>query len=234
MAIQRVCSIPDCDKFPVARGWCSMHYQRWERRGDPLWQPNQPQTGCSIPNCSNAHKTRGFCRVHYARLLRYGNPLGGSTLQGEPLRYFHEVVLSYDGDDCLTWPHSKFQTGYGQLVINGKRHTVSRLVCEKIYGAPPSQKHYAAHSCGRGHLGCVAKRHLSWKTPSENQMDRVEHGTSNRGTRSGSSKLNEKDVLAIHSSRDHSTKLAKRFGVSEATIRDIQSGRRWGWLTSSL
>ncbi|MBZ9922605.1 hypothetical protein LB579_33660, partial [Mesorhizobium sp. BR1-1-7] len=22
----------------------------------------------------------------------------------------------------------------------------------------------AAHSCGKGHLGCAAKRHLSWKT----------------------------------------------------------------------
>lgn len=29
------CSIPDCDRPTLARGWCSMHWQRWKRNGDP-------------------------------------------------------------------------------------------------------------------------------------------------------------------------------------------------------
>lgn len=30
------CSIPDCLRRAEKRGWCSPHYKRWERHGDPL------------------------------------------------------------------------------------------------------------------------------------------------------------------------------------------------------
>ncbi len=30
------CSIPSCDKSHDAKGWCSAHYSRWRRSGDPL------------------------------------------------------------------------------------------------------------------------------------------------------------------------------------------------------
>ncbi len=46
MATPRICSIPDCGKRVLARGWCGMHYQRWERYGDPnhvLKPPKAPR-----------------------------------------------------------------------------------------------------------------------------------------------------------------------------------------------
>jgi hypothetical protein len=45
MAALRLCSIPDCGKPHVAGGWCSAHYMRWKRHGDPLagnTTPGQP------------------------------------------------------------------------------------------------------------------------------------------------------------------------------------------------
>lgn len=36
MATSRICSIPDCDKPALSRGWCSMHYQRWKKHRDPM------------------------------------------------------------------------------------------------------------------------------------------------------------------------------------------------------
>ena len=32
----RTCSIPDCGRAVIARGWCPKHYKRWAAHGDPL------------------------------------------------------------------------------------------------------------------------------------------------------------------------------------------------------
>lgn len=39
---QGTCSIFGCTTPVKARGWCSRHYWRWSRHGDPLWQPPTP------------------------------------------------------------------------------------------------------------------------------------------------------------------------------------------------
>ena len=44
-----MCSIDGCGKPPAMRGWCSMHYNRWYRHGDPLWEP---------PTCDERFETR--------------------------------------------------------------------------------------------------------------------------------------------------------------------------------
>lgn len=36
MATMRICSIPNCGKPFLARGYCSKHYKRWSTHGDPL------------------------------------------------------------------------------------------------------------------------------------------------------------------------------------------------------
>lgn len=35
----RICTIPGCDKRSMARGWCSKHWQRWQKHGDPNYTP---------------------------------------------------------------------------------------------------------------------------------------------------------------------------------------------------
>ena len=157
------------------------------------------------------------------------------TRRGAPAEFFENVVLTYDGEECLTWPFGCHATGYAKMGKSGEQKTVSRILCEKIYGPPPNDDKYeAAHSCGKGHLGCVNKIHLRWATPSENQMDRVVHGTSNRGERQGRHKLTTTDVLQIMSLQYNNTKteLASMFGVSYKVISDVINGKTWGWLTS--
>lgn len=42
MANQRICSIEGCGKPARGRGWCSKHYTRWLRNGDPLVTKTAP------------------------------------------------------------------------------------------------------------------------------------------------------------------------------------------------
>lgn len=137
--------------------------------------------------------------------------------------------VAYDGDDCLIWPFSTSR-GYGHLGIGGKVRKAHRVLCEIVYGPPPTPKHEAAHSCGRGDQGCVNRKHLSWKTRSGNQRDRRKHGTQ-RICAPGTSrhKLTATDVAEIRQRKGSATvsELAKKFRVDRSTIRQIHLNKIW-------
>lgn len=188
---------------------------------------------CSIPGCEKlAGRSRGWCNAHYKRWQRHGDPLGGGTAHGEPGRYLSEVVLAYEGDECLTWPFGQNGGGYGTLWDGEKRIFVHRQVCEHVNGPPPTTLHQAAHSCGNGHLACCTKKHLSWKTQAGNSADTISHGTSLRGQRNPQAKLTEPEVLHILALKGikPQTEIAAQIGVSQTTISKIHSNAAWGWL----
>lgn len=69
-----MCSIAECGDAVKARGWCSKHYQRWVKHGDPAYSP--PQTRCSVNGCERPHKGHGLCKLHYRRVRATGSPFG--------------------------------------------------------------------------------------------------------------------------------------------------------------
>lgn len=90
VSIWRVCSVEDCERRAVCRGWCSMHYQRWHRHGDPLvvlptgvhvtahGTPGEYSNhGCRCSVCKEAHRTY-MGEMH----VRRGERLGPCTLEG--------------------------------------------------------------------------------------------------------------------------------------------------------
>jgi hypothetical protein len=190
-----------------------------------------PMISCSIEGCGKPHAARGWCNAHWERWRHHGDPLGGGTVRGETVRYFREVVLAYEGNDCLFWPYHT-NKGYGSIRHNGRPHAVHRLVCEHVNGPPPTPLHHAAHSCGKGKQGCVTKGHLSWKTRAENEADKLLHGTSNRGEQHGMAKLTASDVLIIRELDGKLSRrnIADRMGIALETVRNIQTGKSWVWL----
>src|SRR3990167_7067763 len=46
MADPKICSIDGCSKKSFVRGWCSLHYHRWQRHGNPT--AGQPQHGIGL------------------------------------------------------------------------------------------------------------------------------------------------------------------------------------------
>jgi hypothetical protein len=188
---------------------------------------------CSIPDCGKSHYANGYCSSHNHRFRKHGDPLGGRAPNGESLRFIHEVAIFHTGDECLAWPFCKISDGYGTIRIDGKAAYAHRYICELVRGTPPTPEHEAAHSCGKGHEGCISPIHLDWKTTAQNQADRLEHGTHNRGERHGLSKLVEAEAREIIALKGVETqrKLAKRFGVSQPTISEIHAGKKWAWLS---
>ena len=188
---------------------------------------------CSIEGCGKAHYGRGWCNAHYKRWRDHGTPLGGGTCKGGPLAFLENTVFSFDGDECLPWPYATGSKGYGLIKHDGKMRRVSRVVCEREHGPPPTPKHEAAHSCGKGHEGCCNRKHLEWKTPAENQADRLVHGTDSRGERNGRAKLTKAQVLEIRASTKLQHELAAEYGIAGSAVHQIKLRKTWAWLETA-
>lgn len=71
------CTIPDCEKPLLARGWCSAHWTRWQRHGHPLagGTPRKPAPEiCRSEGCSNPPHSRGLCATHWRRAMGDADP----------------------------------------------------------------------------------------------------------------------------------------------------------------
>lgn len=171
-----------------------------------------------------------ICKTTHPReAWPHGRP---AATRGEARRFLLDAFV-YEGDDCLIWPFNRDDKGYATTKWKGRSARAYRVVCEAAHGAPPTDEHEAAHSCGKGHLGCIAKGHLRWATHLENHGDRIEHGTNNRGESNGNALLNEFSVRRIRElmkEGSRSDDVGAQFGVSRATVNAIVRGENWSWV----
>ncbi len=181
---------------------------------------------CKVDGCDKPiSDRRDMCGSHYGRWKRHGDPLAGRVLEGEPDRYFRDVVLAYVGDDCLIWPYSRGARGYGRLYQKGSMCLVSRLVCAETEGPAPTPEHEAAHSCGKGHLGCVSPKHVRWATSAENKADKILHGTHMFGENHPSAIIPDVIVAEVMALKGKMTQqaIADKFGISRQHVGNLHN-----------
>ncbi len=191
---------------------------------------------CSVNGCGGVFNCKGFCRKHYMRFKKFGSPLiTKSTPTGEVQYFFNNYVISYSSEECLIWPYTVNKFGYAFMTYNGRNSSVSRILCEIANGPPPKGRIHAAHTCGKGKQGCVNKNHLLWKTPKENALDKVKHGTSPIGEKNPKAKLTYSQIFEIKEMLGHlnQDEIALRFSVSPQTISAIKNGLIWNHLPQS-
>ena len=138
-------------------------------------------------------------------------------------------ALRHEGDDCLIWPFAKSSNGYGAIKLPRATVSVHRHVCTLAHGDPPPGDIHASHSCGT--KLCINPKHLRWATRAFNEHDKIGHGTSNRGSRHGLSKLTEENVRSILEKTKTAKEYAAEFGVKPEAVYKIMRGERWTHLT---
>lgn len=189
---------------------------------------------CSISDCNNRVLAKGYCNKHYIRMRTHGRadaPVKTKAADGEPISWLRQSFL-VETDDCIIWPYARKDHGQGCVWFDGRLRVASSIVCEWANGPAKDPALQAAHSCGNGHLACVNKRHVKWKTPTENSADRLLHGTDNRGEKHKLAKLNAASVRKIRTLRGavSDRKAGNLFGVSHGCINDIHNERTWSHL----
>ena len=121
-------------------------------------------------------------------------------------------------------PNSK---GYSTVSLSrGKweTHAVHRLICEAFYGLAPALDAQVRHLDGdRSNSRPV---NLDWGTPADNWQDRKGHG-GGMGEQHHAAKLSEAVIAEIRTSSLSQRALARKFGVSQATVSDARSGKTW-------
>jgi len=114
--------------------------------------------------------------------------------------------------ECWEWNGSLADHGYGRIRRENKWYRAHRMVYESVKGKIPDGLQLD-HLCRNP--ACVNPDHLE---PVTNAIN----------TRRGAKpKLCEQQVVLILSDKRTSTTVAKKFGVTETTIRQIRNGSRW-------
>jgi hypothetical protein len=103
-----------------------------------------------------------------------------------------------------------------------KRAHVHRLVALAFIGEPPTPLHEVAHNDGNASNNMLSN--LRWATRSENHMDKVAHGTHNRGEAHPLCLVSDAVVRNIRASELPAKKVALQFGVSLKYASAIKLG----------
>jgi hypothetical protein len=142
---------------------------------------------------------------------------------------------------CWLWFGTVNKTGYGKLTIKKKTVLAHRASVMYLRGEDVSEGAFVCHHCDTPQ--CINPNHLYVGTAKDNYDDSVRRGRrpssygkrrgekrwsgEHRGENNPNAKLTLAEARFIASSNERTSALAKKFGVSVYTIKDIKKGRTW-------
>lgn len=142
-------------------------------------------------------------------------------------------------NECWPYLGNITPNGYGRLRYHNRKMSAHKLAFELKKG-PVTEGLFVCHSCDN--KPCCNPMHLYAGTPKQNSQDAKARGRLCKAVRSGSHngncKLGADNVKYIRDTYrpvyGEVVRLAKRFGVTDGTIRAILKGRAWKHLEATL
>lgn len=114
-----------------------------------------------------------------------------------------------------------------RYMVDYKCRTIHSLVAEAFLGERPEGMQ-VAHNDGNPSNNKL--ENLRYATRTDNQADRIRHGTHNRGERQGCSRLMASDVRLIRQMiKDgvRQRRIAEKFGMTDSHISAINTKKAW-------
>ena len=127
-------------------------------------------------------------------------------------------------NDCWIGDGYSDKDGYKYIKRNGIRYRLHRFSYETLVGPIPAGK-YVLHKCDNP--PCFNPSHLYIGDAKTNYADSANKGRNSRGERSGSSKLTERDVIAIRGDTRTQVEIAASYGIRQTTVSEIKLRNRW-------
>jgi DNA-binding XRE family transcriptional regulator len=156
------------------------------------------------------------------------------------LVHFNQKQIRYKINENSCWiciSHSLYNR-YPTLRVNGRYIKMHRYIYMRFRGPIPRGL-CVLHACDNP--ACINPAHLWLGTHRDNMKDAARKGRLNgrrrlRGEGAGYFKLTIEQILMIRKllwKGMTQEKIAQRFGVVQATISMIHTGKNWAWLESS-
>lgn len=140
-------------------------------------------------------------------------------------------VVRGAADACWPWSGKTDQNGYGVFYLGGGDYRAPRFAYEVAFDTALGDR-FVCHRCDNPR--CVNPAHLFLGTSQENTADRQAKGRHARGERQGKAKLTDASVREIRRALSEGatqTAVARRFGVTQATIGYVKQRKIWGHVT---
>lgn len=194
------CSHSGCSRPHAAKGYCTKHYQRWRKCGDPDGEGLRiVQEGRDLADRFTKKFLRGI------RVLENGCWASETSYKG--VHGYSELQISENNVQHSYRTHIFSYMHFRGNIPKGM------LVC---------------HKCDNRY--CCNPDHLFLGTPSENSQDMVRKGRGLVGEKNPNTKFKEQDVLNIYADLDRGmlrSQIAQKYGVKSETICHIANGRNW-------
>lgn len=232
----KVCSVDDCDKTAIARGWCHTHYKRWHIHGNPLITEKPRNRKCSIDDCGKKHSSLGFCAMHERRFRRHGDSKALLIKKG----IYSSTVDAYEAQvvksgGCWGWAGSVSSAGYALIFFEGKVLWGHRFSYENFI-EPIMSGFQVCHICDNPI--CTKPTHLFQGSQKDNVRDCIKKGrfkrapdeSKRRGEGATFSKLTNVQVIEIKKMIKNgvgNTEISKLFDVTHGNISCIRLDRTW-------